>query len=66
MYFFTVREIVSKITNKAYMFTRTKDDCRIRRGRVSLCKGLMVGGVSKQWAMAQELRTDTNHHSLCS
>ena len=45
--FFTIRKITSKIANKTYTFTTTKDDCRIRRGRVSLCKGLMVGGVSK-------------------
>ena len=45
--FFTIRKIILKITNKTYIFTMTRDDCRTRRGRVSLCKGLMVGGVSK-------------------
>jgi hypothetical protein len=45
--FFTIRKITSKIANKTYTFTTRNEDCRIRRGRVSLCKGLMVGGVSK-------------------
>ena len=45
--FFIIRKIISNITNKTYTFTTTNEGCRIRRGRVSLCKGLMVVGVSK-------------------
>jgi hypothetical protein len=45
--FFTIRKNVLKIANKTFMLATAMDDCRIGRGRVSLCKGLMVGGVSK-------------------
>ena len=56
--FFIIRKFTLKITNKTYMLATAMDDCRIRRGRVSLCKGLMVGGVSKAMGIGSRIEDE--------